>query len=290
VLVVIELRARFDEEANIELANALQAAGVQVVYGVVGHKTHAKMSMVIRREGRKLQRFVHLGTGNYHARTARLYTDFGLFTCDPEIGEDIQKVFQQLTAMGREGKLRKILQSPFTLHKAILEMIEVEIDNAEEGKPAKIMAKMNSLNEPAIIRALYRASRAGVKVELIVRGHCGLRPGIAEVSENIRVRSIVGRFLEHTRVFYFEAMGEQNVYLSSADWMHRNFFDRVETCFPITDAKMKARVIRESFDVYLADNFQAWILQADGTYIRETPGDSQRFCAQVELLDNLSVL
>ncbi len=288
VLVVIELRARFDEEANIELANALQSAGVQVVYGVVGHKTHAKMSMVIRREGRKLQRFVHLGTGNYHARTARLYTDFGLFTCDADIGEDIQKVFQQLTTMGREGKLKKILQSPFTLHKAILEMIEVEIDNAEEGNPAKIMAKMNSLNEPGIIKALYRASRAGVKVDLIVRGHCSLRPGIVGVSENIRVRSIVGRFLEHTRVFYFEALGEQKVYLSSADWMHRNFFDRVETCFPITDAKLKARVIREGFDVYLADNFQAWILQANGTYLREIPGDTRRFCAQKELLDNLT--
>ena len=288
VLVVIELRARFDEEANIELATALQSAGVQVVYGVVGHKTHAKMSMVIRREGRKLQRFVHLGTGNYHARTARLYTDFGLFTCDAAIGEDIQKVFQQLTAMGREGKLKKILQSPFTLHKAILDMIEVEIDNAEEGLPAKIMAKMNSLNERGVIRALYRASRAGVQIELVVRGHCSLRPGIKGVSDNIRVRSIVGRFLEHTRVFYFEAQGEQKVFLSSADWMHRNFFDRVETCFPITDAKLKARVIRESFEVYLADNFQAWILQSDGSYCRETPGDTQRYRAQKELLDSLS--
>ncbi|MBV1904454.1 MAG: polyphosphate kinase 1 [Pseudomonadales bacterium] len=285
VLVVIELRARFDEEENIELANVLQAAGVQVVYGVVGHKTHAKMSMVVRREGRKLQRFVHLGTGNYHARTARLYTDFGLFTCDEDMCEDVHKIFQLLTAMGREGKLKKMLQSPFTLHDSLLDLIEDEIDNALEGKPARIMAKMNSLNEPQVIRALYRASRAGVKIDLIVRGHCCLRPGVKGISENIHVRSVIGRFLEHTRVFYFEAAGAQLVLLSSADWMHRNFFDRVESCFPVIEPKLKARVIRESFEFYLADNIQAWVLQSDGCYLRETPGDQQRFCAQQALLD-----
>jgi len=226
VLVVIELRARFDEAANIELANHLQSAGAQVVYGVVGHKAHAKMCLVIRREGTTLKRYAHLGTGNYHTRTARLYTDYGLFTRDPDIGEDVQKVFQQLTAMGRAGRLKKLLQSPFTLHKSMLELIEGEIQNAGGNGTARIMAKMNSLIEPQIIQALYRASQAGVEVDLIVRGICGLRPGVEGVSENIRVRSIVGRFLEHPRVFYFQNGGEPKVFISSADWMGRNFFNR----------------------------------------------------------------
>ncbi|MCL4169483.1 UNVERIFIED_CONTAM: hypothetical protein GTU68_023922, partial [Idotea baltica] len=200
VMVVIELRARFDEEANIELATLLQNAGAQVVYGVVHHKTHAKMSMVIRREGRVLRRYVHLGTGNYHARTARAYTDYGMFTCDPEIGEDVQEIFSQLTTMGRAGRLKKLLQSPFTLHRSMLEFIDFEINEAEQGRPAWIRAKMNSLIEPQIIQRLYRASQAGVKVDLVVRGVCSLRPGVKGVSNNIRVRSIVGRFLEHTRL------------------------------------------------------------------------------------------
>lgn len=217
VAVVIELRARFDEAANIELANHLQSAGAQVIYGVVGHKTHAKMSMVIRREGRVLKRYVHLSTGNYHTRTARLYTDYGLFTCNEAVGNDVQKVFQQLTAMGRAGRLKMLLQSPFTLHKSMLDFIDAEAENARLGKPARVMAKMNSLVEPHVIQALYKASQAGVKVDLIVRGICALRPGVPSVSENIRVRSIVGRFLEHTRVFYFENNGEPKVYLSSAD-------------------------------------------------------------------------
>ena len=288
VLVVIELRARFDEAANIELANHLQRAGAQVVYGVVGHKAHAKMCLVIRREGRALKRYTHLGTGNYHTRTARLYTDYGLFTCDPDIGEDVQKVFQQLTAMGRAGRLKKLLQSPFTLHKSMLELIEGEVENVRSNKTGHVMAKMNSLIEPQMIQALYRASQAGVKVDLIVRGVCGLRPGVKGVSDNIQVRSIVGRFLEHTRVFYFENGGEPKVFISSADWMGRNFFNRVETCLPIEDKAVRRRIVKETFGTYLADNAQAWSLQSDGTYaaVQNQPG--KRRSAQETLLAQLA--
>jgi polyphosphate kinase len=287
VLVVIELRARFDEEANISLANSLQASGVQVVYGIVGHKTHAKMTLVIRREGRRLKRYVHLGTGNYHARTARIYTDYGLFTSDDAIGEDVQKMFHQLTAMGRAGRLKKLLQSPFTLHRTMVELIEREAAAARGGKPARIMAKMNALIEPQIIQALYRASQAGVRIDLIVRGMCALRPGVKGVSETISVRSIIGRFLEHSRVFYFENEGEPRVFLSSADWMGRNFFSRVEACFPMEDKRLMKRVIRESFELYLADNTHAWTLQSDGSYRRTRPGSSRPRHAQETLLGEL---
>ena len=287
VLVVIELRARFDEAANIELANELQAVGAQVVYGVVGHKTHAKMCMVIRREGRSLSRYIHLGTGNYHMRTTRLYTDYGLFSCDETLADDVQKVFQQLTVMGRAGKLKKILQAPFTLHTTMLDHIDAETAAAHKKKPAAIYAKMNSLIEPEIIQALYRASQAGVKIELIVRGICALRPQVKGVSDNIRVRSIVGRFLEHTRVFCFENRGDRILYLSSADWMGRNFFNRVETCFPVEDPELKKRVFKESFDNYCSDNSQAWELESDGSY---TPRRSKRdrHAAQEVLLERLA--
>ncbi|MDZ7669535.1 MAG: polyphosphate kinase 1 [Gammaproteobacteria bacterium] len=286
VLVVIELRARFDEQANIDLANHLQKAGAQVVYGVVGHKTHAKMSMVVRREGRALKRYVHLGTGNYHSRTTRLYTDYGLFTCRDDIGQDVQQLFQQLTSMGRTRRLKTLLQSPFTLHKTMLECIEREIRAARSGQPARILAKMNALIEPQIIQALYRASIAGVKIDLIVRGICALRPGVKGVSENIRVRSIVGRFLEHTRVFHFQN-SEPDLYLSSADWMGRNFFSRVETCFPIHDAKIRQRILRD-MQLYLADNCQAWLLQADGSYRQVTAPRGKRKSAQETLLRELA--
>ena len=288
VMVVIELRARFDEAANIELANHLQSAGAQVVYGVVGHKTHAKMCMVIRREGRALKRYVHLGTGNYHTSTARLYTDYGLFTCDPAMGNDVQKVFAQLTAMGRAGRLKKLLQSPFTMHKSMLEYIDAEAENARNKKPARVAAKMNSLIDRTIIEALYRASQAGVTIDLIVRGVCALRPGVPGVSENIRVRSIVGRFLEHTRVFYFENGGEPRVYLSSADWMGRNFFNRVEVSFPVEDEDLRKRVVLESIDNYLQDNCQAWQLGEDGAYRAASSQPTKRKSAQQSLLTRLS--
>ena len=281
VLVVIELRARFDEAANIELATNLQEVGAQVVYGIVGYKTHAKMSMVIRRERRKLVRYVHLGTGNYHARTARLYTDYGLFTCDPDIGEDVQRVFKQLTTMGSARRLKKMLQSPFTLHRTILEHIRSEVEQAKAGQPARVIAKMNSLVEPKVIEALYRASQAGVSIDLVVRGMCALRPGVEGVSDNIRVTSVIGRFLEHTRVFYFESGGEPRVYLSSADWMGRNFFDRVETCFPVADEALKAAVVRD-LELYLADS-TAWHLGPDGTYA-QCAAPKKRLAAQEALL------
>ena len=281
VLVVIELRARFDEADNIELANRLQEAGAQVVYGIVGYKTHAKMSLVIRREDGKLVRYAHLGTGNYHAVKARIYTDYGLLTCRDEIGRDVQEVFHQLTAMGKPGKLHALLEAPFTLFEGVQSLIAREIEYAEAGKPARIMAKMNSLIEPRVIADLYRASRAGVQIDLIVRGLCSLRPGIEGISENIRVRSVVGRFLEHTRVLYFENDGKPDVYLTSADWMPRNFFDRIEVCFPVRSKRLRERIVEEAFLNYLADNVRAWELNSDGSYEQvssaedETPHDSQ---------------
>ena len=291
VTVVIELRARFDEEANIELANKLQEAGAHVVYGVVGHKTHAKMLLVVRREGRRLRRYVHLGTGNYHASTARIYTDYCLFTCDPDFGEDVHKIFHQLTALGKPGKLKKLLQSPFTLHKTMMQYIEQEAEHARAGKPAKIIAKMNALTEEEVIRALYTASQAGVKIQLIIRGVCLLRPGIKGVSENITVRSIIGRFLEHPRIFYFlndgQSNGNSRLYCSSADWMDRNFFRRVEACFPIEDPKLNQRVFKQGLMLYLSDNTQAWILQSDGSYKRTNPGKQVPKSAQEILLEEL---
>ncbi|OOZ38523.1 RNA degradosome polyphosphate kinase [Solemya pervernicosa gill symbiont] len=287
VTVVIELRARFDEAENIALANRLQAAGAHVVYGVVGYKTHAKMVLVIRREGKKLRRYVHLGTGNYHPRTARLYTDYGLMTSNKDVGEDVQQIFGQLTSLGRVIKLNKLLSSPFTLHDAMIEKIEREIEHAKSGKDAHIIIKTNSLTEPQSIRALYRASMAGVKVDLIVRGVCRLRPGIEGVSENIRVRSIIGRFLEHTRVFYFHNGDEPEVFCASADWMDRNFFRRVETCFPVIAKDLRARVIHE-LGYYLNDSAQAWLLNSDGSYQRAVPeGDDEPFSAQRTLLAEL---
>jgi len=289
VSVVIELLARFDEEANISLASKLQEAGAHVVYGVVGYKTHAKMLLVVRKEGTKLKRYIHLGTGNYHARTARLYTDYGLLTCNKQIGQDVHRIFMQLTSLGSATKLKQLLQSPFTLHKGMLECIQRETENAAAGKPARIIAKLNSLIEPEIIRALYKASQAGARVDLIVRGMCALRPGVAGVSNNIRVISIVGRFLEHSRVFYFENGGDPVVYCASADWMQRNFFQRVETCFPILDKALRDRVIRQGLLEYLEDNVQAWELQANGEYNRLSPenGDAER-SAQERLLKELS--
>ena len=287
VMVVIELRARFDEAANIELATALQAAGAQVVYGVVGHKTHAKMCMIIRREGRSLKRYVHLGTGNYHERTARSYTDFGLFSSDQELGQDVQKIFQQIAALGKAGKLKALLQSPFTLHSGMLEQIEVERQKALQGQPGLIQAKMNALTEPKIIRALYDASQAGVRIDLVVRGVCCLLPGISGISDNIRVRSVLGRFLEHMRVYCFGAGEDRKVFLSSADWMDRNFFRRVEACFPVRDSALAERVYREGLAKYLDDNTQAWELLKDGTY-KKLKSRGKPYSAQMALMESLS--
>jgi polyphosphate kinase len=288
VTVVVELLARFDEEANINWAQRLEEVGAHVVYGVVGHKTHAKMLMVVRREGEGLKRYVHLSTGNYHPRTARLYTDFSLFTCHDEIGADVNEVFMQLTGLGRATRLRHLWQSPFTLHRQILRAIHGETAHAAAGRKAHIIAKMNALLEPEVIAALYEASKAGVEIDLIVRGVCALRPGIPEVSDRIRVRSIVGRFLEHSRVFYFHNDGAQDVYLASADWMDRNFFRRVEVCFPVLDAALKKRVIAEGLKPYLEDNTQAWEMDQHGRYERRTPRRAKPLSAQCALLELLA--
>jgi len=288
VTAVVELRARFDEAANIDLATRLQEAGANVVYGIVGYKAHAKMLMVVRREGRRLRRYVHVGTGNYHAGTARAYSDIGLMTCSRELGLDVHKVFQQLTGLGKVGRLRSLLQSPFTLHRSLIKLIETEADAARAGRPARIVARMNSLSEPEIIKALYAASRAGVEIDLVVRGICCLRPGVEGVSETIRVRSIIGRFLEHSRVFYFYADGEEKVFCSSADWMQRNFFRRVEIAFPINDSRLRARAFHESLEICLEDNVQAWILQPDGTYKRKKPGKQKARASQSLLLESLA--
>ena len=289
VTVVVELMARFDEEVNMNWAARLEEVGAHVVYGVVGHKTHAKMSLIVRREetdhGKVLRRYAHLATGNYHPATARAYTDFGLFSANEELCADVAEVFQQLTGLGRAGRLKHVWQSPFTLHRKIIAAIRNEAKLAAEGKPARIIAKMNALLEPQIIEELYTASSAGVKIDLIVRGVCALRPGIEGVSDNIRVRSIVGRFLEHSRVFYFENGGAEDVYLASADWMARNFFRRIELCFPVLDANLKKRVIREGLLPYLEDNVQAWVMSSEGTYerLRARKG-SKGHSAQDELL------
>ena len=287
VTVVIELRARFDEKDNIGLAAKLQEAAAHVVYGVVGYKTHAKMCLVLRKEGNQLRNYVHLSTGNYHPKTAKLYTDYGLFTCEKELGEDVRRVFMQLTSLGKVTKLNKLLQSPFTLHPGLIKMIDKEADHARKGKPAKIIIKVNAIVEEQAIQALYRASQAGVKIKLIVRGICCLRPGIPGVSDNIEVRSIVGRFLEHTRIYSFYNNGDWAVYASSADLMTRNMFKRVEVCFPISDKKLAERVLND-LQSYKQDNSQAWLLQSDGQYQHLQPGTAPVFQVQIELLKSFA--
>ncbi|WP_237046119.1 polyphosphate kinase 1 [Aquipseudomonas alcaligenes] len=288
VTAVIELRARFDEESNLQLASRLQAAGAVVIYGVVGFKTHAKMMLILRRENGELRRYAHLGTGNYHAGNARLYTDYSLLTADEALGEDVSKLFNQLIGMGKTLRMKKLLHAPFTLKKTLLDMIAREAQFASEGKPAHIMAKVNSLTDPKIIRALYKASQMGVRIDLVVRGMCCLRPGVPGVSHNIQVRSIVGRFLEHSRIYYFGNGGDEQLFLSSADWMERNLDKRVETCFPVEGKKLITRVKKE-LESYLTDNTQAWLLQPDGRYQRITPfGNANPRNAQAALLEKLT--
>jgi polyphosphate kinase len=287
VTVVIELLARFEEAANIALANRLQEAGAHVMYGVVGYKTHAKLIMVVRRDADRLRRYCHLGTGNYHPTTTRQYTDYGLFTSSDAVGEDLHELFLQLTSPTSVARMRKILQAPFTLHEAMLAKTRREIEHAHAGRSARIIAKMNSLIEPQIVRALYEASIAGVRVDLIVRGICSLRPGIPGVSDNIHVRSVVGRFLEHTRVYHFENGGNPETFCGSADWMERNFFRRIEVCFPLQRDSHRARVLAD-LELYLADNCDAWELRADGRYQRCAPGDGAPVTAQLALLETLA--
>jgi polyphosphate kinase len=292
VTVVLELMARFDEEVNINWAARLEEVGAHVIYGVVGHKTHAKMALVVRREdsaggGSVLKRYAHLATGNYHPSTARQYTDFGLFTAREDLCAEVNEVFKQLTGLGRASRMKHLWLSPFTLHRRIVAAVRNEARLAKEGKPARIIAKMNALLEPEIIEELYAASQAGVQIDLIVRGVCALRPGVPGLSDNVRVRSVVGRFLEHTRVFHFANDGADDVYLASADWMDRNFFRRIELCFPVLDPALKARVIREGLQAYLEDGGQAWTMNAEGGY--EPPARRGRArMVQEELLRSLA--
>jgi polyphosphate kinase len=292
VTAVVELMARFDEETNINWASQLEEIGAHVVYGVVGHKTHAKMVLVVRREftadgTRILRRYAHLGTGNYHSGTARLYTDFGLFTANEDMTSDVHEIFQQLTGLGSAKKMRRVWQAPFSLHANTVAAIRNEAALAAAGKPARIIARMNALLEAEVIRELYAASNAGVKIDLIVRGVCTLRPGVKGLSENITVRSIVGRFLEHSRIYYFSNGGAEDVFLSSADWMDRNFFRRVEVAFPLLDNKLKKRVIDEGLRVHLRDNALAWEMDSDGDYHRKRHRKA-KFSGQQSLLEKVA--
>ena len=287
VTVVVELMARFDEANNVNWAQQLENAGAHVVYGVFGYKVHAKMALVIRREDGVLKRYAHLGTGNYHQGTSRIYTDFGIITDDDQITADVNTLFMEITGLGKPGRLNKLYQSPFTLHKMIINRIRQETAHAKAGKPARITAKMNSLIEPSVIDALYQASAAGVQVDLIVRGMCTLRPGVKGLSENIRVRSIIGRQLEHSRIYCFHNNGADDTFISSADWMGRNFFRRIEVATPVTTPTLKKRVIHEGLTMALDDNTHAWLMQPDGSYIRATPAEGE---SEVDLQNDLWVL
>jgi len=289
VTAVIELRARFDEAENIELASRLQEAGAVVVYGVVGYKTHTKMILIARRESEGFKNYVHLGTGNYHASNARLYTDYSFMTADDALGKDVHKIFQQLTGMGKVLKIKKLFHAPFTLHERLIALIEREAKHAKAGKASGITVKINALSEPKIIRALYSASQAGVPINLLVRGICSLRPGIPGVSDTIQVRSVIGRFLEHTRVYCFHNNGHDEIYCASADWMDRNLLNRVETCFPIEDKKLIERVLDE-LNYYLEDNCQSWEMDAEGEYLQNHPEEGEeRVSSQERFLNSLSL-
>ncbi|WP_299069812.1 polyphosphate kinase 1 [uncultured Psychrobacter sp.] len=285
VTAVIELRARFDEASNIAVANFLQEAGAVVVYGIVGYKTHAKLMLIVRREDDRIRRYVHLGTGNYHAANAKVYTDYGLFTADADISEDVHKIFQELTGMGKPATLKKLLHAPFTLHDKLMSFIDDEIAHAKAGKRAHMIIKVNALTERRLIAKLYDASQAGVKIELILRSICCLRPQVKGLSENITVRSVVGRFLEHTRIYYFHNGGDERMYLGSADWMDRNLFHRVEVAFPIEDKKLFAQIYQDGLQNYLKDNVQAWTLAGDGRWQQLSPvNDALPHVAQNHLL------
>jgi polyphosphate kinase len=288
VTVILELMARFDEEANINWADKLEQAGAQVVYGIVGLKTHAKMALVIRREETGLAMYSHLGTGNYHLTTTRLYTDFGLLTAHKEMGAEVNEVFIHLTSLTKPKKLNHLWLAPFALQSEVIKAIRNEAKIATSGKPGRIIVKVNALVDESVIRALYAASHDGVKIDLIVRGACTLRPGVPGLSENIRVRSIIGRFLEHSRIYYFRNDLAHDVYLASADWMSRNLFRRIEVAFPVLDKALKRRVITEGLNPYLKDNSNAWELEPDGSYHRRRArGKQSAFSAQQHLMELL---
>ncbi|MEM6612160.1 MAG: polyphosphate kinase 1 [Cyanobacteria bacterium P01_C01_bin.72] len=289
VAVLVELKARFDEETNILWAKKLEEAGVHVIYGLVGLKTHTKIALVVRKEDQGIRRYVHISTGNYNPKSAKIYTDLGLFSCRQGLGKDINDLFNFLTGYSQQQTFRQLLIAPINMRDRLMKMIQREIAQVQRGYSGKIIAKMNSLVDPGIIAALYRASQAGVKIELIVRGICCLRPGIAGVSDNIRVISIVGRFLEHSRIFYFQNHGSEEVYFGSADWMPRNLDRRVETVTPIKEARLITK-IKEILEINLADNRYAWELQADGTYLQRSPKPGEaEYSAQHVFMDQLRV-
>lgn len=278
VAALVELKARFDEESNIEWARRLEQAGVHVVYGMLGLKTHCKLTLVVRREGKKLQRYVHLATGNYNPTTSRIYTDLGIFTIDEEITNDATNLFNSLTGFSQFSEYDSLLVAPLNLRKGIIKLIKRETAHAKAGRPGRIVAKVNSLTDVAIVRALYNASQAGVSIDLIVRGICTLRPGLSKISDNIRVRSVVGRFLEHSRIFYFGNNGKDEVYIGSADWMYRNLSRRVEVVVPIKDPKLRAYLKDVILDAYLKDNVNARELRSDGTYVRVKSHETEKIC------------
>ncbi len=285
VTVIVELMARFDEEANINWADKLEHAGAQVVYGVVGLKTHAKLALVLRREEGAVHYYAHLGTGNYHPTTTKLYTDFGLLTTHQALATEVNEVFIHLTSLTKAKKLTHLWLAPFVLQNQIIKAIQNEARIARLGRPGRIIAKINALVDETVIRALYAASQDGVKIDLIVRGACSLKPGVPGLSENIKVRSIIGRFLEHSRIYYFRNDLQHDVYLASADWMTRNLFRRIEVAFPVLDKALKKRVISEGLNPYLKDNSNAWELQSDGQYLRRKPrGKQASFSAQRHLM------
>jgi polyphosphate kinase len=274
VAALVEIKARFDEESNINWAHTLEDAGVHVIYGLVGLKTHTKIVLVVRQEGEEIRRYVHIGTGNYNPKTAKLYTDLGLFSCREELGADLTDLFNYLTGYSEQHSYRKLLVSPISMRDRMIAMIHREMEQTKQGKPGRVIAKMNSLVDPKIITTLYEASQAGVEIDLIIRGICCLRPGIKGVSENIRVISIIGRYLEHSRIFYFHNGGKAEVYIGSADWMPRNLDRRVEAVTPVEDAEI-GKQLKELLDLMLSDNRQAWELQADGSYVQRRPGKNE---------------
>lgn len=288
VAVLVELKARFDEENNIVWARKLEKSGVHVVYGLVGLKTHTKTALVVRQEEDKIHRYVHIGTGNYNPKTANLYTDLGLFSCREALGADLTDLFNFLTGHSRQRSYRKLLVAPVSLRDRMVVLIQRERDRAQKGEPAKIIAKMNALVDPTIIRALYEASQAGVQIDLIIRGICCLRPGMEGISENIRVISVIGRFLEHSRIFYFYNQGEEEIYIGSADWMQRNLDRRIEAVVPIEDANI-FRSLKEILDLMLSDNRQAWELQTDGHYIQRQPGEKEEVISTHERLMEMAL-
>jgi polyphosphate kinase len=289
VVVLVEVKARFDEVANIAWARTLERAGCHVVYGLVGLKTHCKTALVVRQEGNQIRRYCHIGTGNYHPKTARLYEDFGMLTADPEVGADVTDLFNVLTGYSRQRSFRRLLVAPHGVRSGLIERIEEQARIARDGGPGLVQFKVNSLVDEESIDALYRASHDGVQIDLVIRGMCALRPGVPGLSDNIRVRSIVGRFLEHSRIWWFDNNGADDVYLASADWMGRNLFRRIEVAFPVLDPALKGRVIDEGLKPYLGDSRDAWELDADASYARAKPRPrAQPSSAQVELLERMA--